>query len=72
MFIIAPLIGAALAAGAYGAIRGAKVPITTREAEEALGKRAKRKRSSGSQTDCLAQSALNMERMGEVRPRISP
>ena len=36
MFIIAPLIGAALAAGAYGAIRGAKVPITTREAEEAL------------------------------------
>ncbi len=36
MFIIAPLIGAALAAGAYAAIRGAKVPITTREAEEAL------------------------------------
>ena len=36
MFIVAPLIGAALAAGAYGAIRRAKVPITTREAEEAL------------------------------------
>jgi len=36
MFIVAPLIGAALAAGAYSAIHIAKVPITTREAEEAL------------------------------------
>jgi aquaporin Z len=37
LFIVAPLIGAALAAGAYGAIRLTSVEITTQEAEKGPG-----------------------------------
>jgi aquaporin Z len=36
LFVIAPLIGALLAAGLYRAIRGPEVPITARQAERAL------------------------------------
>ena len=36
LFVIAPLVGAVLAAGVYRAIRGPEVPITTRQAEQAL------------------------------------
>jgi aquaporin Z len=36
LFVIAPLIGAVLAAGLYRAIRGSDVPITARQAEQAL------------------------------------
>jgi aquaporin Z len=36
LFVIAPLIGAVLAAGLYRAIRGSEVSITARQAEQAL------------------------------------
>lgn len=36
LFVIAPLIGAVLAAGVYRIIRGPEVPITARQAEQAL------------------------------------
>ena len=36
LFVVAPLIGAMLAAGVYRIIRGPEVPITARQAEQAL------------------------------------
>jgi len=46
LFIIAPLIGAAIAAGVYGAIRLPAEPLSTPQAEQALAsEQAERKRS---------------------------
>lgn len=44
MFIVAPALGAILAAGAYQAIRQPVVEITTREAEEALESEQRQRR----------------------------
>jgi aquaporin Z len=48
LFIVAPLIGVAVAAGIYGAIRQPAQPLSTPQAEQALAsEQAERERSEG-------------------------
>jgi aquaporin Z len=48
LFIVAPLIGAAIAAGVYGAIRLPAEPLSTPHAEQALAsEQVERERSEG-------------------------
>lgn len=46
LFIVAPLIGAAVASGVYGLIKSDDVPITTQKAEQALAAEQSQRRSN--------------------------